>query len=296
MFFILPLGIPGLNISDLDPHLYEGLEEVSNGAELIEDSIGVYRIENLPSLSPVIRQTLTVEYPEGVGYSFVWGGEENGTPEAVIIPVKEVGLTEGDFTFVLYRNQTIQNIALSVGNSLQPNGDYPISGWPVERNSANWVLGWSLAGSGVFSFYVWQELAPITIQGSVISVSALHPPYDIGVDETQRSYFSCNFALKLNGLFQFDRAFARYLESEGFGTVDLDIFYGKTVAIPTTGQTILVLPQSGYSTQRTNDNGNIVRPVMQVLVFDPQRDEAQRVANEIFEKLDVMTDTQLNDD
>lgn len=298
-FFILPLGVSGLNLSDIDPHLYEGLEEVSQslfGITFSEEPVasGFYRIEGLSDISSsVIRRTLTAEYPEGVGYSFVWGGEQNGTPETVIIPVREAGLTGSDFAFTVYKNGVSQNdIIISVGDPLQLDGDYPVSGWPVEVNGAEWLLVWNRIGAGTFNFYNWKELSG---GGVVISCSAIHPPYDIGVDETQRSYFSCNYALKLNGLYQFDRAFAKYLESEGFGVLNDDpdlstgtIYYGRTVAYPTEGQVILLIPQSGYSSLKTNDNGQITRPVLQVLVFDPDRNTAQTISNQIFHKLDLM--------
>lgn len=130
----------------------------------------------------------------------------------------------------------------------------------------------------------------------VISVSAIQPPFDIGVDDTGRASFSCNYAIKLNGFFKFDRAFAKYLESELYGFVDVDIFYGRVVQYPSEGHVILLIPQSGFVTKKTNDNSNITRPVLQVLVFDPQRDIAQETANDIFMKLDVMVNVNLSDD
>lgn len=132
--------------------------------------------------------------------------------------------------------------------------------------------------------------------GRVISCIAIHSPLDVGVDEVQRSYFSCNYALKLDGLFQFDRAFAKYLEVEGFGVLDKNIHYGRTVSYPTEGQVILLIPQSGYSSLKTNDNGLITRPVLQVLVFDPDRNTAQAVSNQIFTKLDLMANETLTID
>lgn len=139
--------------------------------------------------------------------------------------------------------------------------------------------------------------------GVVISCSGIHPPFDLGVDETQRSYFSCNFALKLDGLFFFDRAFAKYLEAEGFGTVNEDlnqtegtIWYGRTNLYPTEGQVILLIPQSGFGSLKTHDNGLIIRPVLQVLVFDPDRNTAHGLINQIFQKLDLMANQVLPDD
>lgn len=308
MFFLLPLGVSGLVLSDLKPHLYEGADEVllPAGMSLVEDpmSSGTYRIGGLPDLTPfVVRRTLTVEYPEGVGYSFVWGGEQTGTPIAMVLPVREADLVTGDFTFSVYKNGVSQNgVTITVGDSLQPYGDYPVFGWPIESNGDEWLVVWSRAGSEVYNFFGWKELS-LASSGFVISCSALHPPYDIGTDDTLRSYFSCNYALKLDGLFRFDRAFAKYLESEGFGTVNDNpnlmtgtIFYGRTVTYPTEGQVILLIPQSGYSSLKTNDNGLITRPVLQVLVFDPDRDTAQLVSNQIFQKLDLLSNTTLSVD
>lgn len=299
MFFILPLGVSGLVLSDLDPHLYDGLDEILLDALLVEEPVGsgTYRIDDLPDTSPVIRRTLTVEYPEGVGYSFVWGGGQIGTPEAVIMPVREAGLVKADFVFTIYRNGISQeDILIKLGLALQSDGDYPVSGWPIEFTGAKWLLVASRVGSGVYSFYSWDELSQeslVASTGVVISCSAIHPPFDVGVDEVQRSYFSCNYALKLDGLFRFDRAFAEFLESEGFGVLDENIHYGHTVTYPTEGQVILLVPQSGFSSLKTHDNGQITRPVLQILVFDPDRNTAQAISNQIFVKLDLMANQSL---
>jgi hypothetical protein len=163
MKFILPLRVTGLDINDLFLSLYKGITPISLPANLTvtEDSELNYLIDNLPEGSSENRYTLTAEYPEGVGYSFVWGGK--GTPSHVIVPVREVGLTVSDFEIVVYRNGELQddiNIALS--SALSARGDYAISGWDIttSRERATWVLIWSRVGSGISQTYSWQEGYP----------------------------------------------------------------------------------------------------------------------------------------
>ena len=144
MLFILPLGVMGLDIDDLSLKLYRGITPISlpSNVDVSEDAQHNYRINNLPEGSSENRYTLTVEY-SGVGYSFIWGGK--GTPENVIVPVREMGLTISDFELAVYKNGELQTVDFTVSSALSDLGDYAISGWPINtsRERSTWVLIWS---------------------------------------------------------------------------------------------------------------------------------------------------------
>lgn len=165
MKFVLPLGAAGLDVDDLFLSLYRGITPIALPSNLTvtEDSELNYLIDNLPEGSVDNRYTLTAEYPEGVGYSFIWGGK--GTPSSVIVPVREVGLVESDFEIAVYRNGVLRDdIDIALSPALSARGDYAISGWDIatSRERATWVLIWSRVGSGISQSHSWQEGYPTT--------------------------------------------------------------------------------------------------------------------------------------
>lgn len=170
--FILPLGVTGLALPDLRPHLYRNSAEISLpvGVTVTEDASSHYLIDGLPEGAQASRYTLTVEYPEGVGHSFVWGGvdgEGRGVPASLVLPVREVGLTEGDLGLIAYRNGAIQSTSFDVGAALTADGDYLVSGWPTDGVSgATWLLVWSRNGAS--SWYSWREVGAAAVVGAPV--------------------------------------------------------------------------------------------------------------------------------
>lgn len=159
MFFILPLGVSGLSIEDVKPHLYLNSSEVSLPLDIsfIEDGVsGNYRIDNLPPGANTARYILTVEYPDQVGHSFVWGGA--GSPSSVVIPVRETGLDTADLGLRAYKNGVTQSVTFA-SEELTPDGDYAVSGWPISSTGASWLLLWTRNGGT--SWYTWTESAPV---------------------------------------------------------------------------------------------------------------------------------------
>lgn len=181
MRFILPLGVAGLSVDDLFLSLYKGNINtpvtLPSNLTVTEDLELNYLIDNLPEGSSENRYTLTAEYPAGVGYSFIWGGK--GTPNSVIVPVREVGMIESDFEIVVYKNGVLQNVDIVVSSALSARGDYAISGWNVStsRDRATWVLIWSRVGSGISQTYSWQEGYPtVAIVGNEFLSSKFPAP------------------------------------------------------------------------------------------------------------------------
>jgi len=161
--FILPLGVEGLQSSDLRLHLYRNSEEVllsslsPPGVTVVEDASHNYLIDGLPDGAQSSRYTLTAEYPAGVGHSFVWGGvdeEGRGVPASVVLPVRELGLTVDDLGLIAYKDGAIQ-LTTFEAEQLTADGDYGVSGWPVESTGAAWLLVWSR--DGMSSWYAWRE-------------------------------------------------------------------------------------------------------------------------------------------
>jgi hypothetical protein len=298
MFFFLPLGVSGLSLEDIDPHLYEPVEEVSLAllgitfSEEPTDS-GIYKIGNLPDISSAnIRRTLTAEYPEGVGYSFVWGGENVGTPGAVILPVRESGLTSSDFTFTVYKNGVSQSLAPTVGAALQSNGDYPVSGWPINSTGADWLLVWSRVGSGAFNFYSWKELKSTSdASARLIYSQAIQPPFGIGPDGNGRDQVSCNYTARVfrdsaeEDIRLIDEYISVYLEDQGLGAIDSSIFFGRAVSVPSTGEIIQVIATGGYPGSMSHDGGNLRPETFQVVTSGESYGSATSLALSVYKKL-----------
>lgn len=172
MLFILPLGVPGLTLADLRLHLYRNASEIPlpAGVALTEDASSHYLIDGLPEGTSASRYTLTAEYPDEVGHSFVWGGvdaEGRGVPASAVLPVREVGLTEGDLGLIAYRNGAIQSTTFDVSAALTADGDYRVSGWPTDGAAgATWLLVW--ARNGASSWYSWRESGAAAVVGAPV--------------------------------------------------------------------------------------------------------------------------------
>lgn len=159
MYFILPLGISGLSQLDLSLKLYKGIISIPIplSVTVTEDSKHNYKINNLPIGSTANHYTLTAQY-NGIGYSFLWGGQ--GSPGSVIIPVRESGLNESNFTPVIYKDGILQSSVVFDSDQIDPpNGDYSLSGWPVESNKSSWLLMWEY--NGITNYYTWNESNPV---------------------------------------------------------------------------------------------------------------------------------------
>lgn len=168
MYYILPLGVSGLSIGDLKLHLYRvsasGVEEISLPFDLVVSEAptlsGSYKIDGLPgSKDGPIRFTLTAEYPDDVGHSFVWGG--SGTPASVVLPIREAELDTADLGLTAYKDGTAQALTFTSAE-LTSDGDYGVSGWPVESTGASWLLFW--ARNGATSWYTWTESTAPVVQ------------------------------------------------------------------------------------------------------------------------------------
>lgn len=160
-FFILPFGVSGLVEAEQDFKVHFYLNAVEQSLPLtlsiIEDGTsGNYKIDGLPDGNASSRYTLTIEYPDLVGHSFVWGG--GGTPTSVVIPVRENGLDTPDLGLVAYKNGAVQPLTFTSAE-LTSDGDYSVSGWPVASTGASWLLLW--ARNGATSWYTWTESAPV---------------------------------------------------------------------------------------------------------------------------------------
>jgi hypothetical protein len=306
MFFILPLGVSGLSLEDIDPHLYEMLDEVSIfslGVTFSEEpaSSGIYRIGNLSDISSAnIRRTLTAEYPEGIGYSFVWGGEKIGTPEAVILPVREASLVASDFTFTIYKNGVNQNLVLTVGAALQLDGDYPVSGWPINSTGADWLLVWSRVGSDTFNFYVWKELKSTSdASAKLIYSQAIQPPFGIGPDGNGRDQVSCNYTARVfrdsaeEDIRLIDEYISVYLEDQGLGAIDSSIFFGRAVSVPSTGEIIQVIATGGYPGSMSHDGGNLRPETFQIVTSGESYGSATSLALSVYKKLHGLNEIDL---
>lgn len=297
MYFLLPLGVSGLTLLDLNLYLYTGVEEISlSNVDLAEEPVasGIYRIDNLPALSVVIRRTLTAEYPPGVGYSFVYGGEQSGTPETVIIPVRESGLIGLDFEFAIYRNGTSENdIIIEMGESLHAGGDYPVSGWPVEFTGAEWLLVWARAGSEVFSFYRWKESDfPVSATPTtLIFAQSIQAPFGIGPDGNGRDQVSCNYTAKVfreshqNDSRPIDEYISVYLDSVGIGEIDVSLFFGRAVSVPISGLITQIIATGGYPGTWSHDDGIEAIETFQVVISGDYA-EAFNLAMSIRKRLD----------
>lgn len=168
MYYILPLGVPGLSVDDLRLHLYREAEEISLPFDLVVSEApalsGSYKIDGLPgSKSGTIRYTLTAEYPDDVGHSFVWGGSTS-TPASVVLPIRENGLNTSDLGLVAYKDGVAQALTFT-STELTPDGDYSVSGWPIASTGASWLLLWSR--NGATSWYTWTESAAPAVQPQV---------------------------------------------------------------------------------------------------------------------------------
>lgn len=167
MFFILPLGVSGLVEQEYDFRFHLYLNAIEQPLPLAfsiseDGTTGNYKLDGLPDGNVSSRYTLTVEHPDEVGHSFVWGG--SGSPASVVLPVRENGLDTADLGLSAYKNGTPQALTFT-SSELTSDGDYEVSGWPISSTGATWLLLWSR--NGATSWYTWTERAAPAVQPQV---------------------------------------------------------------------------------------------------------------------------------
>lgn len=122
-----------------------------------------------------------------------------------------------------------------------------------------------------------------------LEMNALQPPFDVGVDTSNRAMVSfnllCNYTdPPINTL---DKI-ATYISSNGLGVVGTSIFYGPKGIIPQSGDGpfISLIATGGLSGIQTHNGNKQTRPTVQVLTRATSYTAAINRANAVYAILD----------
>lgn len=145
MNFDLYIGTSGLDADDLAFRLYRwGVPvELPTGFEFSALPTAVdYVVDGLPEDG---QYALTWSYGGASGVKS-WGDEAG--PLQVVIPARESGLVEADFSLVLFRDGALYADPFDFAE-VGDVGDYVVSGWPQAGSRERWLLRWT-RGAAVF--------------------------------------------------------------------------------------------------------------------------------------------------
>lgn len=290
MYFILPIGTPGLTKPDFNFRWYvDGVLNTSgvvvDGLILTEvpDSDGDYTLNNVPDNVAGVVHVLTWEFPEGVG-GYDVGLSDGYAPANLVLPVKDSTLTDPvtELSMVVYRDGVKQTDDLTAGE-VGVTGDYLVSGWPTDV-PGDWTLRWRM--SGVSFRYDWRVAA--SVSAYYFQILAAQEPFPIGADVKDRNMFSVNFRGKASGtLSELEDDVIAVLQDAGLVTPNVDVFAGPRTKIPDgDGPFVLVKSTGGVGPDETHDGVKTRNFSFQVVVYAKSYVAGRTKANAIWQTLD----------
>jgi len=178
MDLLLPLGDPGIGLSDIEPRLYSGLSRISLGGAILTDLLnGVdYDLSGLPDGPGDL--TLTYVHPPGAGFARRFGTPPSPTPQAIIIPLRES--TADSLSVQVLKNGAPWSggsPALTYLGTLSEPGDWAVSGWPDARPGEKWALRYSIGG--VHGLETWE--VPAVVESTLATYRRLDYAYIAGL-------------------------------------------------------------------------------------------------------------------
>lgn len=227
-------GVAGLVKADIKPRFYrDGIMDSSVVSEIGFTAVGTelvnYKIDDLPPDDHVTQFILTYEYPEGVGFYYVYGGRR--VPPSLVIPIREGGLVKSDLSLSIYQNEAERTDLYSSLAAVEIGfpGDYLISGWPINE-PGRWLLVWGR--NGITFNYGWLVPDPTAFY---LGIRSLQSPFEMTADAADRVMWSVNFVAKSRGVVEnFERDIQSILASFTLSTLggsSNDTYIGRRVSI-----------------------------------------------------------------
>lgn len=296
----LAIGTAGLALSDISLRVYSLasdypavpivvlIDPAEFNITLTEISgSGIYTLSNLPD-SANVYYTVTYEYPAGVGSSEVYIGDgggsinvnsvnllESAAPPAIIIPLRVAGLSLSDLGLLLIENgvlspSTSDLSVLEIGGLSTPSlvlsvpGDYAVYGWPVPAILGDrWMLVWQPLSAGVYFDRKWLGISGVgSGESKYLSLIAVQPPFDIGLDKQNRPSFAFNVSgFVSTSLSDCTRDIAALIVIAGLGTLGIDLFTGVLPNVPEGDGPIVFIRNTGGSGQRLTQGSSVYENV-----------------------------------
>lgn len=133
-----------------------------------------------------------------------------------------------------------------------------------------------------------------------LSIVAIQPPFDTGMDELGRSVISHNYRCKARAPIRLESNIANLIDSLDLATKGEDLFYGVSTDISQNvnggSHVVLVIATGGLSSDIPHRGDKIVNPTFQVLVYDSDHDVAMTKANAIYLAIDGTYNVSILDD
>lgn len=297
----LHLADAGLVLADLSVRLYDeaGDSVPIGGLSLTPLSNNTsYELDGIPSVpGDFAGLTLTTEYPEGVYSAYRFGSAES-QPVSVIIPIREIlsdPLT--DLTLEVFSDGT--RWTTLTADQLTNDGEYLISGWDSPSLlGERWSVRWEYAG--VVYAVSWVGTAPAGT-GTILQMSAVQTPFDIGSDPNGRTQYSVNFDLSQLLESPIEEIVGGILSAAPLSIPAVQIFLGTASTAPlpteanrddptTDGPYVRVMSSGGYgSTFARGEVANTIhrldRPSVQLIIFSLDSSSASITAMDIWKTL-----------
>lgn len=297
----LHLADSGLVLANLSARLYDETGEVlpATGLSLAPLANGTsYELSGLPNVpDDIVGFTLTTEYPEGV-YSAYRFGSATSQPAGVIIPIREVFADPLAELFVEVFRDGAEVGSLTV-EQIAVDGEYLISGWGSPSSlGERWSVRWEYAGA-VYAVE-WTGTAPATT-GTILQISAVQTPFDIGSDPNGRTQYSVNFDLSQILESPIEEIIGGILSAAPLSISATRILLGTAKVAPlltqthhddptTDGPYVRVMSSGGYSStlargEVANTHRRLDRPSVQLIIFSLDSSSAANTAMTIWKTL-----------
>lgn len=117
----------------------------------------------------------------------------------------------------------------------------------------------------------------------ILSITAIQPPINVGVDAFNRAVFSHNYRIHSDSI-DIAQDVVNMIQSNGLGTYNTDLFVGASRSLSSDPE-VLVIRTGGYESRNPHNGQRVQRPTIQILVYNLDYDAASAKASAIYNVL-----------